>query len=285
MSRTVYLNGQYLDENEAKVSVFDRGFLFADAVYEVTSVINGRLIQLTEHLARLERSCAELQLKIPLSLDELRTVHEQLVEKNQLNEGGVYLQLSRGNPQDRDFAFPAANVEPTLVMFTQTKNLLNDPAAKKGIKVVSMPEQRWLRRDIKTTQLLSASLAKEYAKTQDADDTLFIENGFVTEASSSNAFIITENNTIVTRPLSHALLPGITRQAIIELIKENPELTLQERSFSIEEAKAAKEMFFTSATTFVRPVVQVDGHTIADGQPGNMAIRLRELYISMAQKG
>ena len=284
MSRTVYLNGQYLDENEAKVSVFDRGFLFADAVYEVTAVIDGKLVQFCEHMERLERSSHALQLHLPVDLNALHAIHQQLVEKNQLEEGCIYLQLSRGNAKDRDFAFPAPEVAPTLLLFTQVKNLLNDPLAKRGIKVVSMPEQRWLRRDIKTTQLLSASLAKEYAKAQNADDAVFVENGLVTEGSSSNAFIITQDDVIVTRPLSHALLPGITRQAVIALIQENASLSLEERAFSIDEVKAAKEAFLTSATTFVRPVVQVDGIPIANGQPGTMTLRLRELYIEIAKR-
>jgi len=284
MGRIVYVNGQYVDEGDAKVSIFDRGFLFADAVYEVTAVINGRLLESEGHLARLKRSCNELQLKMPVSQDQLLDIHRQLIEKNQLREGGIYMQLTRGRDKDRDFSFPPADTPSTLVLFTQAKNLLDCPIAKKGIKVVSVPDLRWRRRDIKTVQLLCASLAKEYAHTQGADDAFLVEDGYVTEGSASNAFIIQQDNTIVTRPLSNDILHGITRKAIIQLIKQDSSFKLEERLFTIEEAKAAKEAFVSAATAFIWPVVSIDGHVLGDDKPGPIASRLRALYLDAAKK-
>ncbi|CAK7060740.1 D-amino-acid transaminase [Saezia sanguinis] len=284
MGRIVYVNGQYVDESDAKVSIFDRGFLFADAVYEVTAVINGRLLESEGHLARLKRSCNELQLKMPVSQDQLLEIHRQLIEKNQLREGGIYMQLTRGRDKDRDFSFPPADTPATLVLFTQAKNLLDCPIAKKGIKVVSVPDLRWRRRDIKTVQLLCASLAKEYAHTQGADDAFLVEDGYVTEGSASNAFIIQHDNTIVTRPLSNDILHGITRKAIIQLIEQDRSFKLEERLFTIEEAKAAKEAFVSAATAFIWPVVSIDGHMLGDGKPGPIASRLRALYLDAAKK-
>ncbi|NOI65172.1 D-amino-acid transaminase [Vibrio sp. 99-8-1] len=280
MERTVYINGQYFPESEAKVSVFDRGFLFADAVYEVTSVINGKLVDSAGHMARLTRSCRELGITLPVEEQELQAIHKNLIEKNQLNEGGVYLQLTRGSDGDRDFGYHP-DTPPTLVMFTQVKALLRCPQADKGIGVISLQDIRWKRRDIKTTSLLAACMAKQAAKEAGVTDAWLIEDGFVTEGGSNNAYIVTEDNVLVTRPLSNDILHGITRASLLKLA-DSLNLTVEERLFTIEEAYKAKEAFISSATTFVWPVVEIDGHTIGDGKPGTITNKMREIYIETA---
>ncbi|MDW6004388.1 D-amino-acid transaminase [Vibrio mangrovi] len=281
MERIVYVNGAYVPESEAKVSVFDRGFLFADAVYEVTSVLDGRLIDNAGHIARLERSCRELEIKMPVTAEELTSIQLALIEKNKLVEGGVYLQLTRGNEGDRDFSYGDA-IEPTLVLFTQAKKLIDSPKVQSGIKVISFDDIRWRRRDIKTTSLLPACLAKHAAHAAGADDVWLLENGYVTEGGSSNAYIITQEGTLVTRPLSNDILHGITRAALMKLAQETG-LKIEERLFTLEEAMQAKEAFISSATTFVWPVVAIDDQPIGNGQPGPMALKLRDIYIQTAK--
>ncbi|KQT88307.1 D-amino-acid transaminase [Aurantimonas sp. Leaf443] len=281
MSRTVYVNGAYRPEEEATVSVFDRGFLFADGVYEVTSVLAGRLIDFHAHMARLRRSLAALSMEAPADEEEILAIHRELVTRNGVEEGMVYLQVTRG-AADRDFAYPAAGTKPSLVLFTQKAALRERPMAATGMKVVSLPDLRWARRDIKTVQLLYPSMAKMEAKARGADDAWMVEDGFVTEGSSNNAYIVTQDATLVTRPLSSAILPGITRVSVLRLAAEDG-LTVEERPFTIEEAKAAREAFITSASTFVMPVVSIDGAAIGDGAPGPHAKRLREIYIAEAE--
>ncbi|MDA0350654.1 MAG: D-amino-acid transaminase [Chloroflexi bacterium] len=280
MSRIVYVNGEYVPEEQAKVSVFDRGFLFADGVYEVSAVLDGRLVDNAAHLARLERSLAELKLTPPVPLSEIPTIQQEVVTRNGVGQGLVYLQITRG-AADRDFAFPTDAV-PSLVMFSQTRNLLEDPVAARGISVVTMPDLRWARRDIKTVQLVAASMAKQAARDAGADDAWLVEDGVITEATSSNAYIVTADGTIVTRALSHAILHGITRRAVLRLASENG-LDVEELGFSVKEAQAAREAFVTSATGLVMPVVRIDGQEIGDGTPGPIAKRLRELYLEMAR--
>ncbi len=283
MSRIVYVDGQYVNEADAKISVFDRGFLFADAVYEVTAVLNGKLLEFDGHLARLERSLKELSMVMPVSGAQLKTIHEELIQKNNLVEGGIYLQVSRGNAGDRDFAFPNAEVKPTLVLFTQSRPVIDHPYAKKGIKVVTMPDIRWHRRDIKTVGLLAPCLAKEYAHANNADDAFLVENGFITEGSSSNAYIVLADNTVVTRPLSNDILHGITRKSLLALAARDG-IKVEERLFTPEEAYHAKEAFISSATTFVWPVVSIDGKPVGTGEPGPIAQKLREIYLEIAKK-
>ncbi|MCL2899559.1 D-amino-acid transaminase [Brenneria tiliae] len=283
MQRLVYVDGQYVQESEAKVSVFDRGFLFADAVYEVTAVVNGKLAEFDGHLARLQRSCRELSLTLPVGPAELKDIHYALIEKNGMKEGAIYLQLSRGNAGDRDFHFPPADVKPTLVLFTQARAVLENPKADTGLHVVTSPDIRWHRRDIKTVGLLAACLAKEYAHTQHADDAFLVENGFITEGSSCNCYIVLHDNTVVTRPLSNDILHGITRQSLLKLAAD-AQIKLEERLFTPEEAYHASEIFISSATTFVLPVVKLDGKTIGDGKPGPVTRRLREIYIEMVKQ-
>lgn len=284
MSRTVYVNGTYMPEEDAKVSIFDRGFLMADGVYEVTSVLDGKLIDFDGHAARLQRSLNELEMAAPMSKEDLLDVHRELVRLNGIEEGMIYLQITRGAPGDRDFAFPdPETTPPTIVLFTQNKpGLANNPAAKKGMKVISIEDIRWGRRDIKTVQLLYPSMGKMMAKKAGADDAWMIQDGFVTEGTSNNAYIV-KGNKIITREKSNDILHGITRAAVLRFAKE-AQMEVEERNFSIEEARAADEAFITSASTFVMPVVEIDGVALGDGTPGRVSARLREIYLDESRK-
>jgi len=284
MSRIVYVNGSYVPESEAKVSVFDRGFLMADGVYEVTSVLDGRIVDFDGHARRLARSLSELDMACPVDDAELLAIHKELVARNNVDEGMVYLQITRGAPPERDFAFPdPATVPSTIVLFTQSKpGLADSPLAKKGMRVISIPDVRWGRRDIKTVQLLYPSLGKMMAKKAGVDDAWMVEDGVVTEGTSNNAYII-KDGTIVTRQLGHEILAGITRNAVLRFAHE-AQMRIEERSFTIAEAQAADEAFITSATTFVMPVVEIDGTAIGTGAPGPIARRLREIYIEESRK-
>ncbi|MFQ3184728.1 MAG: D-alanine transaminase [Octadecabacter sp.] len=278
MSRTVYLNGAYLPEEDAKISIFDRSFLMADGVYEVTSVLGGKLIDFAGHSKRLARSLNELEMQKPDAFDELLEIHRELVRLNDIDEGMIYLQVSRGSAGDRDFAYPNVDVKPTLVLFTQSKsNLANNPVAKVGIKVISIDDQRWGRRDIKTVQLLYPSMGKMMAKAAGCDDAWMVEDGHVTEGTSNNAYIV-KGNTIITRHLGTEILHGITRAAVLRFALE-AQMKVEERSFTIQEAQDADEAFITSASTFVMPVVEIDAAPIGKGTPGPVAARLREIYL------
>jgi D-alanine transaminase len=282
--RTVYVNGDYLPENEATVSIFDRGFLMADGVYEVTSVLGGKLIDFAGHMARLERSLAELDMPKPAAFDELPEIHRELVRANGIGDGLVYLQITRGSDGDRDFVFPdAETTAPTLVLFTQSKpGLADNPAAKQGLKVISIDDLRWGRRDIKTVQLLYPSMGKMMAKAAGADDAWMIEDGHVTEGTSNNAYIV-KGTTIVTRHLGTEILHGITRAAVLRFAAE-AQMQVEERAFTLEEAKAADEAFVTSASAFVMPVVEIDGAAVGAGTPGPVATRLRDIYLEESRK-
>ena len=284
MTRTVFVNGDYLPETEAKVSIFDRGFLMADGVYEVTSVLGGKLIDFDGHLKRLERSLDELDMAKPAEFDDLLEIHRKLVELNGIEEGMIYLQVTRGAPGDRDFVFPdAEETHPTLVLFTQNKpGLADSPAAKTGIKVISIEDIRWGRRDIKTVQLLYPSMGKMMAKKAGCDDAWLVEDGKVTEGTSNNAYIVKDGK-IITRALSNDILHGITRAAVLRFARE-AQMEVVERSFTIEEAQSADEAFVTSASTFVMPVVELDGASIGGGEVGPVAKRLRELYLDESLK-
>lgn len=280
MRRTVYVNGAYLPEGEARISVFDRGFLFADGVYEVTSVLDGMLVDFPAHLARLRRSLAALDMPTPAEDAGLEAIHRELVARNALTEGMIYLQVTRG-AADRDFAYPADPV-PSLVLFTQAKPLAETPAARDGIKVIAAPDIRWARRDIKTVQLLAPSMCKMMARRAGCDDAWMVEDGFVTEGTSSNAHIVTRDGAIVTRDLSNAILHGITRAAVLALARE-AQMPIEERPFTLAEAQDAAEAFVTAASAFVTPVVEIDGQPVGDGRPGPVSRRLREIYIAQAR--
>ena len=283
MTRIVYVNGSFLPENEATVSIFDRGFLFADGVYEVTSVLDGKLIDFASHATRLARSLTELDMRSPIEMDDLLAVHRELVRANDIEEGLVYLQITRGAASDRDFSYPSEDTPPTIVLFTQNKpGLADSPMAKVGIKVISIEDQRWGRRDIKTVQLLYPSTGKMMAKAAGCDDAWMVENGAVTEGTSNNAYIV-KNGKIITRQLSNDILHGITRAAVLRFAKE-AQMEVEERAFTVLEVQDADEAFFTSASAFVMPVVEIDGVMVGSGAPGSVSLRLREIYLEESLK-
>jgi D-alanine transaminase len=276
LDQIAYVNGSFVPLQDAKISVLDRGFLFADGIYEVSAVLGGRLVDNSAHLARLQRSVGEIALPLPETLERIEEIQHELIERNTLREGVVYIQVTRG-AAPRDFVFPRG-VKPTLVMFTQAKNLVDAPT---GIAVLTLPDIRWARRDIKSVGLLAQVLAKQAAAEAGCQEAWMIEDGKITEGGSSSAFILTQDDVLVTRPNSSAILPGCTRKAVIALAQER-QLRVEERAFSLDEALAAKEAFITSASSFVQPVVRIDGHSVAGGTPGPMAIRLREIYVAFA---
>jgi len=277
-----YVNGNFVPLSEAKVSILDRGFLFADGIYEVAAVLDGKLIDNASHLARLERSVGEIALPLPESLERIQQIQQELVKRNNLVNGMVYLEVTRGADGGRDFAFPKADVKPTLIMFTSVKDIVNAPSAKTGIGVITVPDIRWARRDIKSVALLAQVLAKQAAAEADAGEAWMVEDGKVTEGGSSSCFILTQDDVIVTRHNGSAILPGCTRKAVVKLAEER-QLRVEERAFSVEEALAAKEAFITSATVFVQAVVSIDGKKVGNGKPGPMTDRLREIYVDFAR--
>ncbi len=281
MDQIAYVNGSFVPLSEAKVSVLDRGFLFADGIYEVAAVLDGKLIDNASHLARLERSVGEIALALPETTARIEEIQKELVKRNDLVNGMVYLEVTRGADKSRDFAFPNG-VKPTLIMFTSVKNIVDAASAKTGIDVITVPDIRWVRRDIKSVALLAQVLAKQAAAEAGAAEAWMIEDGKVTEGASSSAFILTQDNVIVTRQNGSEILPGCTRKAVVKLAGEH-QLRVEERAFSIDEALAAKEAFITSATVFVQAVVRIDGKKVADGKPGPMTNRLREIYVDFAK--
>ena len=276
--RTVFVNGEYVPEDQAQVSIFDRGFLFADAVYEVTAVLNGKLIDFDSHIKRLGRSLGELGITAPLSDDDLLAMHRNLVEKNTLKEGVVYMQITRG-ATDRDFDFSSMQARPTIIAFTQEKKLEANPKFDEGQHIILAEDLRWGRSDIKTTQLLYASLVKTHAKKSGVDDVWMHRDGTITEGSSNNAYIVTHAGEVVTRNLSNHILHGITRNVVND-VAISCDLTLIERPFTIDELMNAKEAFTTSASGFVNPVVKVEGKPIGTGQPGEVSKLLLKHYLA-----
>jgi D-alanine transaminase len=279
MPRIVHVNGEYLPEAQGKVSIFDRGFLFADGVYEVTPVVNGKLVDIDAHMERLERSLRELRMAWPCTPAELRHVHEELVRRNGLTEGIIYMQVTRG-VADRQFNFPK-ECSSTLVAFTQVMALVDNPNARTGVRVVTTPDLRWLRRDIKTVMLLAPVLGKQEAYEKGAHEAWMVEDGTVTEGTSSNAYIV-KNGKVITRPLSNRILAGCTRRALFRLAKEHG-VAIEERTFTVDEAVAADEAFLTSASQFVMPITEIDGHRVGGGQPGPVTRKLREIFLQEAQ--
>jgi D-alanine transaminase len=281
LSSIAYVNGAFTPLEDARVSILDRGFLFADGVYEVAAVIDGRLVDNEAHLSRLERSLAELRLESPVTMAEMVEIERALVARNEVTEGLVYLQITRG-AAERDFSFPK-NAKPTLVAFAQRKNILASPAVQTGMKVITVPDMRWSRRDIKSVALLAQVLAKQAATDAGCQEAWMVDaDGFVTEGSSSTAFIVTRSGAIVTRPNSSDILPGCTRRAVMALAAEQ-NLSVEERPFTVAEAKEAAEAFLTSASNLVLPVVEIDGSGIGAGVPGEAAKRLRALYLDSAR--
>ena len=284
MNRIVFLNGKYIKENEAKISIFDRGLLFADSVYEVTAVLDNKLIDFPAHIKRLDNSLKELEIKNNFTDKFLLNMHKGLVNKNKFTdkEGLIYMQVSRGTIE-RDFLIKDNNIAPNIFAFTQEKNLTNINYKENGLEIITKKDLRWQRKDIKTTQLLYATLIKTEAHKLGADDAWLIDtDGFVNEGTSNNAYIIDKNNNIITRNLSNKLLPGITRKTIID-VAQNLKLSIEERPFNVKEALEANEAFISSASTLIAPVTKIDSNTIGKGKIGPITEILRETYIKISK--
>ena len=274
MTQIVYLNGEYLPADEARISIFDRGFIFGDGVYEVVPVFEGAVVDKEYFLERLDRSLREIQIEWPCSQEDYLDVMQQLVKRNSLEEGVVYSQVTRGIAP-RDFPFPA-DTAPSFMAFSTEMALLDNPAATDGIKVATTPDLRWKRRDIKSINLLGQCMAKQDAVSQGAKEGWMVEDGYVTEGVSSSAYIVKDGK-VITRPLSNSILPGIRRRTLLELAEQSG-ITIEERLFTLEEALAADEAFISSATTMALGVVNIDGHQIGDGTPGPVTLQMRKLY-------
>jgi D-alanine transaminase len=283
MTRIVYVNGRYLPYAEAAIHPEDRGNQFADAVYEVCEVRDGRLIDETRHMARLERSLAALAIPAPMSRAAWTRVLRETIRRNRVRYGMVYLQVSRGMAR-RDFYFPAADTLPTVICLARRLSATKGEAqAAKGIAIHSTPDVRWANCDIKTVMLLPSSIAKQRAKESGANDAWFVdEMGYVTEGASSNVWIVDREGKLVTRALDKAILPGVTRATLLDLLAREG-IAVVERPFTIEEAQAAREAFITSATSLVMPVVSIDGKTVGNGAPGLLAQRLRAEFHKVAE--
>ena len=275
MNRIVYVNGEYTPEENAKISIFDRGFIFGDGVYEVVPVVTGKLVDCDYFLERLDRSLSEMSITWPCSQREYLDIMQELISRNGLKEGSVYSQVTRGIA-DRNFVFPI-DTAPSLIAFTSEMNLLNNPLAESGIAVTTSEDIRWKRRDIKSINLLAQCLAKQDAHNKGAHEGWMVEDGFVTEGVTSSAYIIIGKK-VITRPTSNLILPGIRRRTLIE-IAEREGIEVEQRLFTVEEAQKADEAFISSATTISLPVVSIDGEKIADGKPGEITKKLRRLYI------
>ncbi len=278
--RSFYVNGQFVAEAEAVISVMDRGFLMADGIYEVIAVLDAKLVDFEGHWLRLARSLGEIGIQNPFTREEFLSLCREIASLNALDEGGIYIQITRG-VAERDFLMPEG-LAPSVVMFTQARALIENKTAQTGLKVALRPDLRWQRGDIKTTQLLFASWMKTEAVKAGKDDCWLERDGMITEGTSNNAYIV-KGGKIITRPLSRDILAGITRQSVLKLC-ENEGLELEERLFSAEEAKNADEAFVTSATAMVMGVTELDNAQIGGGQVGPLTRKLRELYIEMARE-
>ena len=281
MTRIAYVNGEMIPLDQAKISIQDRGFLFGDGIYEVTAVVGGRLVDYDNHTARLIRSLNAIELPCPVTSGRLLQLHRDIISANKLDEGLIYLQITRGSAE-RDFGFPA-ETHPSLVMFTQAKPVIDNPWVKTGIKVVTTPDLRWKRCDIKSVSLLAQVIAKQEAAKAGAQEAWMVRAGKITEGSASSAYIV-KNDEIITKPLSNAILPGVTRMALLDLARSH-KLKLSQRAFTLAEAYAADEAFITAATNFVMPVVAIDGRPIGSGKPGQHSLALRKAYIAFALAG
>jgi D-alanine transaminase len=283
MSRVAYVNGRYLPQRAATIPIEDRGFQFADGVYEVCEIRDGAIVEETRHLARLERSLAELRIARPLSRQALTIIMREIARRNRVNDGLVYVQITRG-VAPRDHVFPSAAVSPTVVVTARAKDRARfGPELSQGISVITLPDTRWKRPDIKTIGLLPNVLARQRAREKGAYEAWFVDDGgFVTEGASTNAWIITADGTLVTRAADQSILSGITRKTLIDLLQKKG-LSLVERCFSVAEAQAADEAFITSATSILLPVVAIDGRPIGDGCPGARTLELRAAFHQIAE--
>jgi D-alanine transaminase len=283
MTRIVYVNGRYLPYAQATVHAEDRGFQFADAVYEVCEVKGGRLVDETRHMQRLARSLGELEIAPPMTTPALARVLRETIRRNRVRDGLVYLQISRG-AGPREFVFPSAGVPPTLVCLARAVSPDRlEAAAEAGIAVATMPDIRWGRCDIKTVMLLPAALAKQAARGQGAREAWLVDGkGFVTEGASSNAWIVDKAGRLVTRAIDNSILRGVTRTTLIDVLAREA-IEFIERPFTVEEARSAREAFVTSATNIVMPVVRIDGQPIGNGAPGLLTLRLRSAFHAAAE--
>lgn len=272
-SRKVYLNGRFLPESEAYVSPFDRGFLFAHSAYEVTAMYDGKLIDWAFHSTRLSSTLEAID--VPRPEVDLEAVHYELMRINELSEGLVYLQVTAGSYDERDFPGPE-KIEPTVFLMVNPKNLISDQA-RTGSKAIFVPDTRWSRRDLKTTQLLSQTLAYRQARQNNVDIALFHQNGVITEAASANAWLVDKQGSLVTHHLSNDILHGVTREAVLEVVKSNG-IKVVERPFTIDDAKQARELFTTSSGALINPIVELDGITIWNGSPGPITRKVQKLY-------
>lgn len=277
---TVYLNGDYVPRSSAKISIFDRGLLFSDAVYEVISVINGCLIDMDRHISRLERSLGELSIN---AFADWSAISENLVADNDLREGLVYLQVSRGVMDERDYRWPAPETAPTIFAFAQNRVLIANPMAERGMTIITRPDLRWQRCDIKTTQLLYASLMKMEAVAAGVDDVWMTRDDMITEGTSQNAYIITQDGVLISHQLDRRILPGVTRIEMLAQAK-SMKLKVKERAFSIDEVQNAAEAFVSSSTLLIMPVVEIDGRKIGDGLPGRRTEKIRQNYLAAVQR-
>ena len=280
MTNIAYVNGAYEKIENAKVSIMDRGLLFADGVYEVAGVFDGVVIDNKSHILRLQRSLNEIKLTLPIELDELLIVQKKLIEINKLKEGTLYFHVTRGISQTRDFEFPE-DQSPSLIMFVHHKQIMDLPIDRLNAKVMTLPDLRWKRRDIKSIALLPQVLAKQVAHENNCNEVWMYEDGYITEGGSSNAFIIKDNK-LISRKNNEKILSGTTRQAVLKLL-EHEGLSFDERPFTIEEAYGADEAFYTSPSVFVMPVISIDDRVINDGIPGNLTLKLRNLYENFAK--
>lgn len=284
MSRIAYVNGQYVRHSSASVHIEDRGYQFADGVYEVCEVREGFIVDMTRHLDRLDRSLSELQIAWPLSRHALIRVIRETVRRNRVTDGMFYMQVTRGVAK-RDHVFPAKSVRSSLVVTAKSiDRAAGNARAEKGISVITVPENRWDRVDIKTVGLLPNVMARQKAKEQGAAEAWFVdERGFVKEGAATNAWIITSDGVLVTRPAEHGILRGVTRTTLFDLAAKLC-LQIEEREFSVEEAKGAREAFISAATTLIMPVVAIDGAPIANGSPGSLSLSLRQAFFDVAEK-
>jgi D-alanine transaminase len=280
MSRTVYLNGEYLPEDEAKISIFDRAVLFGDAIYEVAGVLDGKLVDFDAHMQRFHSSLNKLGIPVPLTDEQVLTAFRDLIDLNGINEGLVYMQVTRGKA-DRDFIWQG-ELQPTVFMFTQHKISVENEYAETGVMLKSVEDIRWARRDIKTVNLLGQVLVKKAASDAGAYEALMIDNdGYITECASTSFFIVT-GDLLLTRPLTNDILPGITRKTILALCNTH-RIRLIETKFTLKEALQADEVFISGASSYVLPVVQIDEHKIGSGTPGPCYRKLRQIYIDHAR--
>ena len=280
MARIVYLNGEYLPPEAARISIFDRAVTFGDAIYDVAGVLDGKLVDFEHHMQRYFSSLEKLDIPSPLTRDEILQAFRRLVELNALDEGLVYLQVTRGEAE-RDFVWPE-DIRPNVFMFTQVKPSLENAAAGTGVSVVSTPDLRWARRDIKSVNLLGQVLAKRLAHQAGAYEALLVDaDGAITECGSTSFFIV-RGDQILTRPLNNDILPGVTRRALVGLCQQH-DLKLRECRFTLEDALGADEAFLSGASSYVLPVTRIDGQAVGDGMPGPTALRMREIYIDYAR--